>query len=62
MVEDALEKFKSIPSIFKWIKGLEEASRFSEVPFNLVEAKFQQELDLETTILMKDSTMTEQEL
>ncbi len=39
MVEDALEKFKSIPSIFKWIKGLEEASRFSEVPFNLVEAK-----------------------
>ena len=39
MVEDAKKKFESIPSIFKWIKGLEEASRFSEVPFNLVEAK-----------------------
>ena len=26
MVEDALEKFKSIPSIFKWIKGLEAVS------------------------------------
>ncbi len=39
LVEDAKEKLKSIPSIFKWIKGLEEASRFSEVPFNLVEAK-----------------------
>lgn len=37
MLDDILKKYKSIPSPLKWIKGVEGARRFAEVPFNLVE-------------------------
>lgn len=37
MLDDILTKYKSIPSPLKWIKGVEDARRFAEVPFNLVE-------------------------
>lgn len=37
MVDSFQRKYDSIPSIFKWITGLEEAKRFANAPFNLVE-------------------------
>ena len=37
MLDDILKKYNSIPTPLKWIKGVEGARRFAEVPFNLVE-------------------------
>ncbi len=37
IVKEFEEKFKSIPSIFKWAEGLDDAKKLAEVPFNLVE-------------------------
>lgn len=39
LLKDILDKYNSIPvpPPLKWIKGIEDAKRFAEVPFNLVE-------------------------
>ena len=37
MVDDFIKRYNSIPSIFKWMKGVEEAKQFANAPFNLVE-------------------------
>lgn len=37
LLQDILNKYNSIPTPLKWLKGVKEARRFAEVPFNLVE-------------------------
>ncbi len=37
LLDDIQKKYNSIPTPLKWIKGVEGARRFAEVPFNLVE-------------------------
>ncbi|MSS77499.1 hypothetical protein FYJ26_03605 [Anaerococcus sp. WCA-380-WT-2B] len=37
MVDKKLEEFRKIPTIFKWIEGLEQAQTYANVPFNLIE-------------------------
>ena len=37
LLEEYKEKFDKIPSPIKWLKGVKDAKRFAEVPFNLVE-------------------------
>ena len=40
IVDKAISDYKKIPSIFKFIKGLEDAKTLAETPFNLVEDMF----------------------
>ena len=37
LLQEYKDKFDKIPSPIKWLKGVKEAKRFAEVPFNLVE-------------------------
>lgn len=37
LLNEWIDKFNNIPTPIKWLKGLEGARRFTEVPFNLVE-------------------------
>lgn len=37
IVAEFIQKYKSIPSIFKWAQGLDEAKKLAQIPFNLVE-------------------------
>lgn len=37
LLQEYLDKFEKLPTPIKWLKGVENARRFAEVPFNLVE-------------------------
>lgn len=37
LLQEYKDKFDKIPTPIKWLKGVKEAKRFAEVPFNLVE-------------------------
>ena len=37
MLKDFQDKFNSLPTPLKWLEGVEDAKRFADIPFNLVE-------------------------
>ena len=37
MLKDIQDKFNSLPTPLKWLDGVEDAKRFADIPFNLVE-------------------------
>ncbi|MDU2202435.1 MAG: hypothetical protein E7E32_04800, partial [Anaerococcus hydrogenalis] len=37
MLRDIQDKFNSLPTPLKWLDGVEDAKRFADIPFNLVE-------------------------
>ena len=37
MLKDIQDKFNSLPTPLKWLEGVEDAKRFADIPFNLVE-------------------------
>ena len=39
IVDKFIKEFESIPTIFKWMKGVEEARQYADIPFNLLDAR-----------------------
>lgn len=39
IVDNFIKEFESIPTIFKWMKGVEEARQYADIPFNLLDVK-----------------------
>ncbi len=39
IVDKFIQEFESIPTIFKWMKGVEEARQYADIPFNLLDVR-----------------------
>ena len=39
IVDNFIKEFESIPTIFKWMKGVEEARQYADIPFNLLDVR-----------------------
>ena len=39
IVDNFIKEFESIPTIFKWMKGVEEARQYANIPFNLLDVR-----------------------
>ena len=39
IVDKFIKEFESIPTIFKWMKGVEEARQYADIPFNLLDVR-----------------------
>lgn len=39
IVDKFIQEFESIPTIFKWMQGVEEARQYADIPFNLLDAR-----------------------
>ncbi|WP_151409540.1 SpaA isopeptide-forming pilin-related protein [Anaerococcus sp. Marseille-P9784] len=46
MLDEFIGQFNKIPTPIKWLRGIEDAQRFAEVPFNLVESKIPARVNL----------------
>ncbi|WP_099321456.1 SpaA isopeptide-forming pilin-related protein [Anaerococcus sp. Marseille-P3625] len=46
MLDEFIGEFNKIPTPIKWLRGIEDAQRFAEVPFNLVESKIPARVNL----------------
>lgn len=39
IVDNFIKEFESIPTIFKWMKGVEDARQYADIPFNLLDVR-----------------------
>ena len=39
IVDNFIKEFESIPTIFKWMRGVEEARKYANIPFNLLDVR-----------------------